>query len=240
MSILKAIAEREIRHFLRSLGRSGTIRLGIFVLFFVFLIPSQFEMDESGAIIVIFAIIPTYLAGPSAIDAFAGERDRKTLETLLSSPVSPLQLLWGKLLSLLFLSLSIAWISLLFFLVAFFIKTGFIPDFQAIAVVMIAGILVSFLSSGAGMAISARAKNSKAAQQWFGMTILAFFFAGSFIIRKLIEKLTAETTGHILNLFRNGWFSQGTLLLFLIMLLLCIPAYFYMFRKTKNLWLLNR
>ena len=46
--------------------------------------------------IVLFQLFPAVIASMIAADAFAGERERKTLETLLATPISTVSIFLGK------------------------------------------------------------------------------------------------------------------------------------------------
>lgn len=83
----------------RSSRRGGFIQAAVLVVGLGFLGPrADVEGWASGAplSILFFAFIPGVAAASMAADAFAGERERKTLETLLATPVGEGVLLAGK------------------------------------------------------------------------------------------------------------------------------------------------
>jgi ABC-2 type transport system permease protein len=83
----------------RSSRRGGFIQAAVLVVGLGFLTP---RADVPGWLtgaplsIAFFAFIPGVAAASMAADAFAGERERRTLETLLATPVSEAVLLAGK------------------------------------------------------------------------------------------------------------------------------------------------
>lgn len=83
----------------RSSRRGGVIQAAVLVVGLGFLTP---RVDVEGWLagaptsIAFFAFIPGVAAASMAADAFAGERERRTLETLLATPVSEAVLLAGK------------------------------------------------------------------------------------------------------------------------------------------------
>lgn len=54
-------------------------------------------------------ILPAAVVGPIAASSFVGEKEQRTLEPLLASPLTDAQLIWGKVLASLIPGLGIAW-----------------------------------------------------------------------------------------------------------------------------------
>jgi ABC-type Na+ efflux pump permease subunit len=72
----------------------------LFLVVFVFFFVSQGEGFEHGPYIPLIAALTGGSFGAAlALDSFAGERERRTLETVLATPLTPRQLLWGKMLA---------------------------------------------------------------------------------------------------------------------------------------------
>lgn len=117
----------------------------------------------------------------AAADLIAGEKERNTLETLLITPISRTQIVWGKFLSLATVCLS----SSLSGLIGVFVaaqshlpgtKTMF-PDGAGISVQSVAAIVLVLLPTvalfaGVLIAISTYAKNSREAQTYLSLTSL--------------------------------------------------------------------
>ena len=241
MTRTTAVARRELLHFLRALGRAGITRLFVvfFVIFAVF-VPMRSETDSPDLFLVIFAMLPVYLAGPGAVDAFAGERERETLETLLTAPLSAAELVWGKLLAVMAYALAFSWAPMLFFCLLSLLRGNGLPSAAAMPVVAVAGLLAAFISSAVGVSISARARSVRSAQHWFALIVLALFVGLPLGARYLVGAIPVSVARSIGDLFHGGWFSTGTLLLLLAMLLCAVPCGFYMYRRTALLWRMNR
>jgi len=128
------------------------------------------ERWMSSPMVLIFSgWVPLILVSSVIADAFAGERERQTLEPLLASHLSDTSILIGKIAS----AVSYGWGHALFMLLIGLITAnvmdvggGFLFYSPSI---LIAGILLSFLGSGAaacaGVIVSLRAPTVKYAQQ---------------------------------------------------------------------------
>lgn len=96
-----AVLQKELREQVgeRSSRRGGLIQSLVIVSILGIAMPAsaaQAWLAESPLAILYFAMLPAMLAGTVAADAFAGERERKTLETLLATPLSERSILVGK------------------------------------------------------------------------------------------------------------------------------------------------
>lgn len=124
-------------------------------------------------------------------DSFAGEKERKTAETILALPMTHKELYVGKMITALIPSLFFSYISFLLMGLVFNITAGsqipegaplFIfgdPSFWLIAFAL--STLISMVNIQAGLMISARARDVKAAQSLTGTTLiplLGILFAG--------------------------------------------------------------
>ncbi|MFO7588444.1 MAG: ABC transporter permease [Gemmatimonadota bacterium] len=102
MKDLLLVAEKELREIVGAGGgRRGVVRellfVGIFGLFFPL---SQAAAWRMGAVPAIFVLlIPLFLVGPHVADSFAGERERRTLETLLATRLPDAAIFLGKVLA---------------------------------------------------------------------------------------------------------------------------------------------
>lgn len=113
-----------------------------------------------------------------AIDTTAGERERGSLEPLLSLPVTRSQLLMGKMLA----TASFMAASLLLTLIAFSIALKFIPlealgmsaNFGARVVLAIFGVMVVFVPLGAGLMtlVASFTRSNREAQTWLSVVLL--------------------------------------------------------------------
>ena len=106
-----------------------------------------------------------------AVDLCAGEKERGTLETLLSSPAERSEIVWGKLLTVMLFSIATAVLNLL----SMGLTGGFVvrhmpefgpPPLLAIVWLLIALVPVSALFSGLCLALAALARSSKEGQYY--------------------------------------------------------------------------
>ena len=113
-----------------------------------------------------------------AIDATAGERERGSLEPLLSLPVTRAQLMLGKIAATcLFMSFSLLLSLLLFFASLGFMpleQLGMTPNFSLRVVFAAFLLLCPFILTGASMMtlLATLTKSYKEAQTWLGLVIL--------------------------------------------------------------------
>ncbi|MBN1435181.1 ABC transporter permease [Candidatus Fermentibacterales bacterium] len=240
MREMLAVSRRELLHFVRALGRAGMIRLVLvfFVVFAVF-VPLRSDSNGSDLILLIFAVLPLYLAGPGAVDAFAGEKERETLETLLTSPLSAAQMMWGKLVAVIAYALAFTWAPMLLYCVINLIRHGRAPAAEAILMVSVLGLLVAFLSSALGISLSAKARSVRAAQHWFALILLALFIGLPMLATQAHGFVPQWVLTALTGLFRGGWLSTGMLLTLLSLLLIAVPCGFYMYARTARLWRMN-
>ena len=99
MRDLLVVAQKELREIVGAGGgRRGMVRELVFVAIFGLFFPlSQAEAWRMGVVPAAFVLlIPLFLVGPHVADSFAGERERKTLETLLATRLPDAAIFLGK------------------------------------------------------------------------------------------------------------------------------------------------
>ena len=132
-------------------------------------------------------------------DAFAGERERHTLETLLASPLSEQAILFGKVAA----AVSYAWLLALIMLLAGLITVNVVDDngllLYPVEVVIgggILGLLTATLSASIGVLVSLRAATVKQAAQQLVFASIALtwlpLFALSLLPMPLQERAIAS------------------------------------------------
>lgn len=77
---------------------------------------------------MIVGFFPVAVALVLALESFVGEKERRSLEPLLSSPLSAFQLYMGKLLASLILPLSASYLAMGFYLLGLYRQGGWLPD----------------------------------------------------------------------------------------------------------------
>jgi len=126
----------------------------------------------------LFLIVPLMVSAVLAGDAFAGEKERKTLETMLHLPVRDLDLYIGKLLVGFLPSVAVSWFGFLLFCVTANLSAwpsmhrAFMPT--KLWVVMILWIAPGVAAVGLGVMVrvSVRVNNTQEAQQLGGAVVL--------------------------------------------------------------------
>jgi len=246
MRDMLVVAGKELREIVGAGGgRKGLFReimfVGIFGLFFPL---TQSEAWRSGGVPAIFALmIPLFLVGPHVADSFAGERERRTLETLLATRLPDRSIYFGKILAV----CGYAWVVTLLILLASLIAlnltggdrssiggTGMptagprewfmYPPFVWVAWGL--GSIASGLLIGAiGTFISLRSKTVRGAHQAMMIPMFLIILGGSFGIPALFRKLPTDTRLAVLGRLEGAdpvlivlW-GVGALLLFDVVLL---------------------
>jgi ABC-2 type transport system permease protein len=179
---------------------------------------------ESPLAVIGGIFIPMLIVLLTIPESFAGERERHTLETLLASRLSSLDILYGKMIP------SIA-LALFIFLITFFTAaivanaTGWTgqPAFYSpliAAASIILSILVAVTSAAAGVIISLRSSTVKEAQQTLMAVvmfpILLLGVAGTFVFT--VESLR----NGIANIMKN---LDPLILLSVVVIILCGTSY---------------
>ncbi len=93
-----AVASKEWRELLGQRGGRGKAGIALFIAAFGIIIPLQTGRAwiTSPAVSVAWSWVPMFLVSTIIADAFAGERERHTLETLLATRLSDNAILFGK------------------------------------------------------------------------------------------------------------------------------------------------
>jgi ABC-2 type transport system permease protein len=130
----------------------------------------------------LFLIVPLMVSAVLAADAFAGEKERRTLETLLHLPVRDRDLYLAKLLSAFVPAVTVAWVG--FFLYALVsnavawpvMHRVYVPTAQWLVVILWVTPAVAALGLGIMVRVSARAQTAQGANQLGGAVIFPLVF----------------------------------------------------------------
>ncbi len=218
MTDILTVARKELREIVGGgSGRKGLFRELFFVfLFGVFFPLSQSEAWRSGAMPTVFVfMIPLFLAGPYVADTFAGEKERKTLETLLATRLPDSSIYLGKIFAVCTYAWAVTQLIVLASMVALNVVDGAEPTAAAATVatasassvadgwfvyppaVWAAALIGSYASalliSGIGTFISLRSETVRAAHQAMMLPLVVLIFGGSFGIGALWRALPVET-----------------------------------------------
>ena len=130
----------------------------------------------------LFLIVPLMVSAVLAADAFAGEKERKTLESLLHLPIPDRDLFVAKLLTALLPALAVSWIGFGAFCL---VSNGvawpvmhrvFVPTSLWLVMIFWVGPAVALLGLAVMVRVSARTRTSQEANQLGGAVILPLIF----------------------------------------------------------------
>jgi ABC-type Na+ efflux pump permease subunit len=130
----------------------------------------------------LFLIVPLMVSAVLAADAFAGEKERKTLESLLHLPIAERDLFLAKLLTAFIPALVVSWVGFAAFCV---VANGvawpvlhriFVPTKLWLVMILWIGPAVATLGLAVMVRVSARARTSQEANQLGGAVILPLIF----------------------------------------------------------------
>lgn len=211
MTDILTVARKELREIIGGgSGRKGLIREIFFVfLFGVFFPLSQAEAWRSGAVPTVFVfMIPLFLAGPYIADTFAGERERKTLETLLATRLPDSSIYLGKILAVCTYAWAVTQLILLASLIALNLAGGGAGEgagsgrwFVYPTPVWVGALAGSYASalfiSGIGTFISLRSETVRSAHQAMMLPLFVLIFGGSFGLGALWRALPTDTQASI-------------------------------------------
>ncbi len=126
----------------------------------------------------LYLIVPLMVASVVAADSFAGEKERKTLEALLHSPITNRELLVGKILSGLLPAIAVSLLSFVLYSIILnvigwpLMGRIFFPNTMWIILVLWVAPAVSCLGLGLSVLISSRVSTTQEAYQMGGVVVL--------------------------------------------------------------------
>ncbi len=130
----------------------------------------------------LFLIVPLMVSSVLAADAFAGEKERRTMETLLHLPVRDRDLFLAKLLGAFLPAVAISWLGFLAFAVVAntvawpVLGRIFVPTPMWLVMILWVGPAVAALGLGVMVRVSARARTTQEANQLGGAVVLPLIF----------------------------------------------------------------
>ena len=201
MTDILTIMWKEVRELilLRSGLRGGWMGLLVLIAAFGILLPLQSgrEWLSAPTTVLLWAWVPFILVNSVVADSFAGERERKTLETLLASRLSDRAILIGKVCSAIAYGWGITLIGLIVALVTINIAFGageflFFPPLIGLAIFLLS-FLVAWLAAGLGVIVSLRAASVRQAQQTLSLAFL-FLFVPLLLLPLLPDELRVTVT----------------------------------------------
>lgn len=151
---------------------------------------------DPSAATVLWVIFPAMLAATISADAFAGERERRTLETLLASPLGDHAIFLGKAATAVLFSVSVACASLLAALASATLRRGAlpeIPDLRLFPGVLAGALAAACLTAAIAIAVSVRVPVARAAQQMATMIATVLAAVAAELLRQLSVPLDWAT-----------------------------------------------
>ena len=130
----------------------------------------------------LFLIVPLMVSAVLAADAFAGEKERKTLESLLHLPISDAELFYAKLLTAFIPAMVVSWAGFVCFSVVAntvawpVLHRVFVPTRLWLVLIVWMAPAVAALGLAVMVRVSARARTSQEANQLGGAVILPLIF----------------------------------------------------------------
>jgi ABC-type Na+ efflux pump permease subunit len=145
--------------------------------------PEQLILLVNGYLLApLFLIVPLMVSAVLAADAFAGEKERRTLESLLHLPVSDEDLFVAKLCVSFIPALIVSWVGFLCFAVVSntvawpVVHRIFVPTKLWLVMILWVAPAVAALGLGVMVRVSARASTTQEANQLGGAVILPLIF----------------------------------------------------------------
>jgi ABC-2 type transport system permease protein len=141
---------------------------------------------DPGQLALLFGAFPAVLAATFAADSFAGERERKTLETLLATPLSESAIFVGKLTAAILLAVAGSALAITAGVISTRVSAGVFPPLGATDFALLLAGAAAFASVTAALAthISMRVPVARTAQQMSSMLSVLVTAALAFALRR--------------------------------------------------------
>jgi len=186
-----AVAWKEWRELLGQRGARGKAGIGLFLLAFGIVLPLETGPSwiTSPSVGIAWSWVPMFLVSTVIADAFAGERERHTLETLLATRLPDGAILAGKMVAAIGYAGGLTAGSLLLAEVALNLvgpRHGLLwyaP--QVLLTLAVIGLLGSVFVAAVGVLISLRAATVRQAQMALGGTIIVLLLVPVLALRRL-------------------------------------------------------
>jgi len=178
----------------------------------------------------LFLVMPLFVPILISSHAVAGEKERRTIEPLLASPVTALELVAGKSLASLVPAVVISWVAFGIFCAAVdvvswrFLRVALMPTSMWLFGVLVIAPLFAFFGNGVAVLISARVAEARLAQQIAGVCVLP---VASLVTLQIAGVLSAGTRYYAL---------QGVVVLVLDALLLVAAVRLFDRERLISRW----
>jgi ABC-2 type transport system permease protein len=146
-------------------------------------------LSGSPEAILLFLLLPSIIAGGIGADAFAGERERRTLETLLATPLSDVAVVAGKAIAAITAALAVSVASLAAAVITVNVTAHplslFVPAPQIWAGALLGALASSCASTAVALALSLRTPVARSVQQMVSLLFVLPAVLGTLLSRRL-------------------------------------------------------
>ena len=201
----RLVATKELADLLGRLGRKPLTRTIGVVVIFGLLIPLRFRgaANLPAFFAVFMAFVPARLV---AIESFAGERERGTLESLLALPLTDRGLAIGKIVAATLYGAARGWLFVAVWVPAAavlgavgWVPASAVPELGVVAAAVVASLVVALVAAAFGVWQSAAAPSVRAIVESGGLlrlvVIVGVFFVGPWLLGLLSPDGIAPTVG---------------------------------------------
>lgn len=194
MNDILIVMFKELKEFWRARGGMRSRLVSFLPVFFVFGVFWPLQGREAWVSLpflpgLLFMLLPLTLAGGTAADSFAGERERHTLETLLSTRLSDRDIYVGKVLATTIYCTGLVWACALIALITLNVTRGAEPVFWYASIswllITLGTLLLAVLMTAIGVLVSLRAATVRAAAQTFSLVTLLVFVGVPLLVQFL-------------------------------------------------------
>ncbi len=194
MNDILIVMVKELKEFWRARGGMRSRLVSFLPIFFVFGVFWPLQGREAWTSVpflpgMLFMLLPLTLAGSTAADSFAGERERHTLETLLSTRLSDRDIYAGKVLATTLYCTGLVWACALIALITLDLTRGNEPIFWYAGIswllIIVGTLLLAVLMTAIGVLVSLRAATVRAAAQTFSLITLVVFVGVPLLVQFL-------------------------------------------------------
>lgn len=191
----RLVAAKELRDLIGRLGRKPLTRtIGVVGIFGILLpLRMQGAVNLPAFFAVFMAFLPARLV---AIESFAGERERGTLESLLALPLTDSGIAWGKIAAATFYGAARGWLFILIWLPASILlravglTAGDGPSMSIVAGALVASVVVAAVAAVFGVWQSATAPSVRAIMESGGLLRLVLVVTVFFVLPWLLGLLS--------------------------------------------------
>ncbi|RPI22111.1 MAG: ABC-2 type transporter [Acidobacteria bacterium] len=202
------IARKEWKEYLTGQGlKGGALNIVVLVVVFGIFLPAQFgpTFMKSPINLLFWAWVPAFLVIAAVADSFAGEKERRTLETLLASRLSDRAILIGKLAGIISYGWGLTVVCLLLGLISTNVIYArgrlLLPPLDMSLAILTLSFLVAHLTAEIGAVLSVKATSMRQVYQTMSLTWMALIFGVSYGAKAILGFLDKETAAAIVNWF---------------------------------------